>query len=324
MKVLLLGATGTIGASTAQALHKQGHDVTCVLRARPAAGGQHDAPAVPPPFTQIFADPCDPNTWGETLRQGAPFDAVISCLASRTGTPRDAWRVDYQAHIDILNAVQQADIKHFVLLSAMCVQKPILAFQEAKLRFENALIASGMTYSIVRPTAFFKSLSGQLMRVKNGKSFLVFGDGLLTACKPISDRDLADYLVGCLTDVSRHQKILPIGGPGAAITPLAQGEALFQALGKPARFSHVPVRLLDVIIRVLSVLGRFLPAAADKAELAKIGRYYATESMLVWDPQTNQYSAEATPSHGRDHLFDAYTDWAHGEAAPARREHAVF
>ena len=315
MKVLLLGATGTIGASTARALHQQGHETVCVLRA-PATQVPH--------ATCVFADPCDPRTWSETLRVGAPFDAVISCLASRTGTPRDAWRVDYQAHIDILEVLQQAGIKHFVLLSAICVQKPRLAFQKAKLRFEQALMASGMTYSIVRPTAYFKSLSGQLERVKNGKAFLVFGDGLGTACKPISDRDLADYLTGCLTDPNRQQKILPIGGPGDAITPIAQGEALFKALGQPARFTHVPVRLLDVMIGVLNVMGRLFPAAADKAELAKIGRYYATESMLVWDPQTNQYRADATPSHGQDQLFDAYVDWAHGEAVPERREHAVF
>ncbi|MGA0941326.1 MAG: NAD(P)H-binding protein, partial [Burkholderiaceae bacterium] len=185
MKVLLLGATGTIGASTARALQQQGHETVCVLRA-PSAQLPH--------VTSVFADPCDPRTWSGTLCESPPFDAVISCLASRTGTPRDAWRVDYQAHIDILEAVRQAGIKHFVLLSAICVQKPRLAFQKAKLRFEQALMASGMTYSIVRPTAYFKSLSGQLERVKNGKSFLVFGDGLGTACKPISDRDLADYL----------------------------------------------------------------------------------------------------------------------------------
>ena len=52
--------------------------------------------------------------------------------------------------------------KHFVLLSAICVQKPLLAFQAAKLKFEEALQAAGdISYSIVRPTAFFKSLAAQ-------------------------------------------------------------------------------------------------------------------------------------------------------------------
>lgn len=75
----------------------------------------------------------------------------------------------------------------FVRLSAICVQKPRLAFQHAKLAFEVELQASGLDWTIVRPTAYFKSLSGQVERVRQGKPFLMFGDGTLTACKPISD-----------------------------------------------------------------------------------------------------------------------------------------
>ncbi len=43
-------------------------------------------------------------------------------------------------------------MSHFVLLSAICVQKPLLAFQKAKLAFEAHLPEQGLTYSIVRPT----------------------------------------------------------------------------------------------------------------------------------------------------------------------------
>lgn len=76
-----------------------------------------------------------------------------------------------------------------------------------------------MAYSIVRATAFFESLSGQVERVKRGERFLVFGNGLLTACKPISDSDLADYLCNCLDQDELRNCVLPIGGPGDAITP---------------------------------------------------------------------------------------------------------
>ena len=150
-------------------------------------------------------------------------------------------------------------VAHFVLLSAICVQKPLLEFQRAKLAFEKVLIESGITYSIVRPTAFFKSLSGQVDRVKRGKPFVMFGDGTLTACKPISDGDLADYLATCLDDVTRHNRVLPIGGPGEAITPRQQGEQLFALLGGAPRFRRVPVALLDVVIAVLGAGG---PGAA--------------------------------------------------------------
>ena len=117
-----------------------------------------------------------------------------------------------------------------MLLSAICVQRPLLAFQHAKLAFEKVLVESGLAYSIVRPTAFFKSLSGQIERVRRGKPFLVFGDGTLTSIKPISDDDLAAYLADCLEDQGRRDRALPIGGPGAAITPRQQGERLFALL----------------------------------------------------------------------------------------------
>jgi divinyl chlorophyllide a 8-vinyl-reductase len=200
----------------------------------------------------------------------------------------------------------------------------LLAFQQAKLAFEKALIDSGLVFSIVRPTAFFKSLSGQVERVRRGKPFLVFGDGTLTACKPISDDDLGDYLAACLNDASRHHRVLPIGGPGEAITPRQQGEQLFALLGRPPRFKQVPVALLDGIIGVLAAAGRVIPALAAKAELARIGRYYATESMLVLNPETGRYEAAATPSTGRETLFDFYAGLVSGASAPERGDHAVF
>jgi divinyl chlorophyllide a 8-vinyl-reductase len=226
--------------------------------------------------------------------------------------------------VNVLVAAREAGVRQFVLLSAICVQKPLLAFQHAKLAFEKALMESGILYSIVRPTAFFKSLSGQIERVRHGKPFLVFGDGRLTACKPISDGDLADYLVGCLEDEGRWNRVLPIGGPGEAMTPLQQGEFLFAQLGRAPRYKHVPVKLLDVIVAVLGAVGRVLPPAAAKAELARIGRYYATESMLVWDAEAGRYDAALTPSTGTETLFDYYAAVLAGDANAERGEHAVF
>jgi divinyl chlorophyllide a 8-vinyl-reductase len=326
-RVLLLGATGTIGIATARALVRLGHDVVCLVRPRQGAKTEVSKNLKLSGLEGVTVRYGDPTDAASLARDGFAnerFDALISCMASKTGTPRDAWRVDHQAHVHALQAAQAAGVKHFVLLSAICVQKPLLAFQHAKLAFEKALIDSGVIYTIVRPTAFFKSLSGQLERVKKGKPFLIFGDGQLTACKPISDDDLGDFLAGCIAQPSRYNRILPIGGPGPAITPRQQGEYLFQLLGKAPRFKSVPVGLMDVIIRTLSWVGQFIPAAADKAEFARIGRYYATESMLVWDASTQRYDADLTPSHGTHTLFQAYEKWVSGQAAPDRGDHAVF
>ena len=117
---------------------------------------------------------------------------------------------------------------------------------------------------------------------------------------------------------------MPIGGPGGAITPRQQGNLLFGLLGQEPRFRHVPVALLDAIIGTLGVAGRLSSRLNDKAELARIGRYYATESMLVLDPVTGQYDAEATPSTGSETLADFYARVLRGEVRVDRGDHAVF
>jgi divinyl chlorophyllide a 8-vinyl-reductase len=318
-RVLVLGSTGTIGRATVRALIARGHEVVCLVRRG------SEAKAWLPEAAQLrFGDVTDPQSVACDGICGERFDEIVSCLASRTGAQADAWAIDYAAHMNALAAAKAAGIEHFVLLSAICVQKPKLEFQRAKLAFEEALITSGLTYSIVRATAFFKSLSGQVERVKSGKPFLVFGDGKLTACKPISDRDIGEFLAGCLEHADRQNRVLPIGGPGPAITPREQGEMLFEMLGKTPRFQHVPVRILEAVIVGLRIGGHVFPKLVEKAELARIGRYYATESMLVFDEGAGRYDADATPSTGSDTLREHYRRLISGEAADDRGAHAVF
>lgn len=310
MKVLLAGATGTIGRAVLDRLLAEGHSVTCLSRSRRA---------LPDGVGRLEADLTKPNALLPDALEGV--ETVISCMASRSGAPADAWAVDNDAHLALLRAAQSSGVRHFVLLSAICVQKPLLEFQRAKLAFEQELAQSGLRHSIIRPTAFFKSLSGQVARVRLGKPFLLFGDGRLTACKPISDRDLAAYIVGCLTDPGRTG-ILPIGGPGPAITPRAQAEMLFDLTGQPMRVRSLPVAVMDAIIAALSLGGRVVPSLRAKADFARIGRYYATESMLVWDGAC--YNAGATPEFGTDTLRDHYAALLRGDAVTDLGDHAIF
>ncbi len=318
-RVLMLGATGAIGMATVRALVVAGHEVVCLVR----PGRERSATMFAGTETR-FGDATDADALARDGFRGERFDAVVSCMASRTGAPKDAWAVDHLAHSHALKAAKAAGVPKFVLLSAICVQKPRLEFQKAKLAFEQELIASGLDYSIVRATAFFKSLSGQIARVKRGKPFLMFGNGKLTSCKPISDDDLGRFLADCVSDPARSNRVLPIGGPGPAITPREQGEKLFALLGREPRFSRAPVAMLDVIIAAMAAAGRVVPSLRDKAELARIGRYYATESMLVWDEKAGRYDADATPSTGSDTLFDHYARVIAGETSVERGAHSVF
>ncbi|WP_193743453.1 NAD(P)H-binding protein [Tateyamaria sp. ANG-S1] len=317
-RVLVFGATGTIGRATTAALVAQGYEVTCFLR-KPA-----ETPASLSGALLRYGDVTDKASIRDNAFGDAPFDAVISCLASRTGAPADAWAIDHRATVNIIEAAHASGTPQMALLSAICVQKPRLAFQHAKLKAEEALIASGLTYSIVRPTAYFKSLAGQIARVQQGKPYLLFGDGELTACTPISDRDLGTYMAECLTAKERWNQILPIGGPGPELTPKAMGQHLFDLLGQTPKFKHVPVGMMRAIAGGLGAASHIVPPLAAKAEFARIGLYYATESMLAINQDTGEYDRDATPSTGRDTLFDYYAAVLRGDATVERGDHSVF
>lgn len=318
-RIFMVGATGTIGRATLKALTERGYEIVVFVRRSSIKNLEQCAG-----IDVRIGDVTDAASIEKDGFSGEKFDVVLSCLASRNGTAKDAWKIDYQAHIDLLAASNAGGVRHMVLLSAICVQRPRLAFQQAKLAFENALIESGMTYSIVRPTAFFKSISGQVERIKKGKPFLLFGNGELTACKPISDADLANFMVDCIENPELHNRVLPIGGPGDAITPKQQGEMLFALSGEAPKYRYVPVKLLDIIVGCLAFFGHLIPGAARKAELARIGRYYATESMLVWNDDAKAYDAAATPSTGTDTLHTHYQRLIEGKSVTERGDHSVF
>lgn len=298
-RVLVAGASGTIGRAVVQTLVADGHDVTALLR--------HGSKA-PSELSEARIAECDIADGGALSRilREHRVETVISCLASRSGSPRDAEQVDFLANLALLKAAEATRADHFILLSAICVQRPRLAFQHAKIAFERALKAAQIDHTIVRPTAFFKSLSGQVERVRRGKSFLIFGDGELTRCKPISDRDLARFIADCVMLPERRGLVLPIGGPGPPITLKKQGELIFAALGREPRFRSVPVSMFSLASGVLSLGERFSDWFAEKAEYARIARYYATESMLVFDPARQTYNADATPEFGTDTLAEHY------------------
>ena len=85
---------------------------------------------------------------------------------------------------------------------------------------------------------------------------------------------------------------------------------------------HVPLALMDAIIAMLSLLGHLSPKLAQKANLARIGRYYGTQSMLVWDGQS--YDADKTPEFGTDSLHSHYAALLAGQADSDLGAHRVF
>lgn len=286
--LVVAGASGYIGKSTVKEAVRQGYKTISLVRSKSSALSN---PAVEPYLSGseiIETDVTNLSSLKSTLSTLGPIDTVISCLASRSGVKKDAYLIDYQATSNFLKASTSAGARHFTLLSAFCCKNPWLQFQQAKLKFESELQdQDDLTYSIVRPTAFFKSVSGQLEVVQMGAPFVMFGDGEVTRCNPIAEKDLAQYLIDCGRDTKRQGKILNLGGPDEPLTMKKQGEMLYKAVGKDPNFFYAPLWLFDFIIDNIQKLADLtgLEALEDAAETGRIGKYYAVEDMLTTEPE---------------------------------------
>ena len=113
---------------------------------------------------------------------------LFSCIDFRnsSGLNKESWAVDYGGGLNMLQALEILSKQNgqkntgtkprksqFVLLSAFCCGKPVLQFQFAKLKLEESIRKTSetfedITHSIVRPTAYFKSLDGQIESAKKG------------------------------------------------------------------------------------------------------------------------------------------------------------
>ena len=226
--------------------------------------------------------------------------AGICCLASRSGLGKDSWAVDYGGGLNFLRALEMHQA-HYVLLSAFCVGKPLLQFQFAKLKLEEEIRASQRcSHSIVRPTAYFKSLDGQIESVRKGNSIMYFGDGTCSA-NAVSEKELAAYMVDCAinplsTDMLNETR--NIGGPDVPPIPKRmQGEMIYGTLNIPPekrKFVALPLGIFDVLISLFtgleSVFRTFKATQlagklGDGAEIFRIVKYYASEPMVSVGPK---------------------------------------
>ncbi len=300
-RIVLAGCTGYIGRELVKLLLDSGYSIICPVR---------NIEKIPPYiFNRQNIVIVNYQNLKETIKKSNLVPTfLVSCIASRSGGVKDSWNVEYNINMKLLQLASKLKFRRFILLSAICVQKPHLEFQKAKLAFENELQKSSIPHDVVRPTAFFKSLSGQIERIKKGKSFLLFGNGELTSCKPISERDLCRFIKRLIEEKKQKSNIHIIGGPGPCITPIQQGKILFGLLKKREKFYRINPKLFLLISWLLYPLSKVSSRLNDYREFLRIAYYYATESMLFWNSKVKKYDSNLTPEFGNDILEDFYKD----------------
>ncbi len=271
--VLVVGATGYIGNAVVTEAVRQGYQVIAVTRSA-RKDGQFEGAEV------MLADVTDADSIAKAFSR--KIDIVISCLACRSGLARDFDEIDYQATLKILNAALENGTSQFVLLSAICVRKPDLPLQLAKLKMEDALIRSGINYSIVRPTAYFWVFDSQTRMIEKGKPGFIVGSGDQAVHNPIAKEDLAEYLVDCIDNSERMNRIFIIGGPEVPenlVTYKDSLEMVFESLGKEPKLVSVPGWAVKAVIYITRWIGLIFRKVGVFSEFVKIVYYYLENDM---------------------------------------------
>ena len=228
--VVVFGSSGYIGRAVVQESVQRGYNTIAIVRSAEKILSEEGQRLYQNSFDGaqvVELDVSNPQSLSQYLSGVQNVDTIVSCMASPIGTKKEAYAIDHQATLNCLNAGRDERVKarHFVLLSAFCCKNPLLQLQRAKLKFESELQnQSDMSYSIVRPTAFFKSVSGQLEGIQNGNPYVLFDDGAVTRCNPIAESELAEYMLNTLDDKEKWNKIMNVGGPDQPLTNKMLGD----------------------------------------------------------------------------------------------------
>ncbi|MEL7432595.1 MAG: SDR family oxidoreductase [Chloroflexota bacterium] len=233
--VLIAGATGYLGRYTVHAFKQAGYRVRVLVRnekklALPGAGL---APAIANCIDEIhIGDVTQP----ETLNGVADgIDVVFSSISLMGAKSNLTWHdVDYQGNVNLLNEVLKADVSKFLFISVFNGEKlmhvPIVKAHED---FAVELAASGLPYTVIRPTGYFSDLGTFLDMAQSGRVYLL-GNGKLRI-NPIHGADLARVSVDA---VNMQATDINVGGP-KVYTWDEIAEAALTVAEKSSQVSHI-------------------------------------------------------------------------------------
>ncbi|MEZ4442690.1 MAG: SDR family oxidoreductase [Polyangiaceae bacterium] len=230
-RALVAGATGYLGGEVAKALHGAGYWVRALAR---------------DPQRLSVRDVCDDVFVGEVTKPETldgvmdGIDTVFSSIGLRSFARKPTiWDVDCQANLDLVGLAERAGVRDFAFGSLFRGDevRSHLAVAEARERVVDALRASPMRHTVVRPNGFFNDMRDMFEMARRGRVWLV-GDGN-AAFNPIHGADIADAVVEQLAREGDDGVELSIGGPDV-LSLRKVGQLAFDTLGKPARFGRLP------------------------------------------------------------------------------------
>ncbi|MCC6142257.1 MAG: SDR family oxidoreductase [Candidatus Hydrogenedentes bacterium] len=238
-RVLLAGATGTLGRALLRALQDRAYQVHPVARPgsieklRSAGVAEADIRIAEVTNAESVSGLC------------ADVDIVVSALGitrQQDGLSYDD--VDYGANALILQDALRAGVNRFAYVSVLGADLDLpIPVLRAKFRFEQALRASGIPWLIFRPSGFFTDMEELYHMARKGTVHLV-GNGR-NRITPIHAADLAALIVRRLPE--GESQVAEVGGPETCTWNEA-ARCCFEVLGREPRVMHWPAFLLDAAV----------------------------------------------------------------------------
>jgi NADH dehydrogenase len=239
--ILVIGATSLLGRAVVSELVAAGQTVRASYR----SPGQVDGFLVQ--NAEVVAlDLLDPDTFGPAL-QG--IDAVFTSTHSLTARRSSAIQhADIDGYKALINSAAKHGIGRFVFTSAMgaCLDHPA-PFWRAKAAVEQHLVASGLPYTILRPSAFMDFHAHQMIgeRVLAGKPARILGAGK-TRRNLVAVGDVAALGVRALLSPEFTGRVVDIGGPDN-LSDLEVSSLYARLAGVPLKVQALPPSALTVL-----------------------------------------------------------------------------
>ncbi len=251
-KVLVAGSTGYIGSYVVQEFKNRGYWVRALVRDAEKAKkpGQHLEPAVARLADEIVvAEATMPQTLAG-MCDGV--EIVFSSLGmTRPDFVHSSFEVDYKANLNILREAQKAKVKKFVYISVFNADKMMgIENIQAHEKFVDELRASGLEYTVVRPTGYFSDMAQFLRMARNGV-MLSLGEGD-RKLNPIHGADLAKV---CVDAAEGNKTSVDAGGP-EIFTYREVAEMAADVVKKSPFTISVPVWLADGLTAVTGFINR--------------------------------------------------------------------
>ncbi len=235
MKLLVVGATGTLGRQIVRHALDQGHQVRCLVRSQRKGAFLKEWGA-----ELIGGDICQPDTIAPALED---IEAVIDAATARATDSLSIKQVDWEGKLNLINAVKATGIDRYIFFSILGAENyPDVPLMEIKRCTELYLKESGLNYTILRPCGFMQGLIGQYaIPILDNQAIWISGES--TPIAYMDTQDIAKFAVRALEVPATSKQIYPV--VGAKAWKAEEIIALCERLsGKEARISRIPLGLL--------------------------------------------------------------------------------